>query len=90
MSLIGGAWTPNVLWCLSSGPRRFGELRTDMPPISAKVLSTRLHALEEQGVIVRRLVATSPRSAQYELTDLGRALLPAINAIVDVGKTLTT
>ena len=38
MSLLGGAWTPNVIWYLSSGPRRFGELRADIPPISAKVL----------------------------------------------------
>ncbi len=88
MSLLGGAWTPNVLWYLSSGPRRFGELRTDIPPISAKVLSARLHELEEQGVISRRLLATSPPSAEYELTDLGRELLPAINAIVEVGMKL--
>ncbi len=89
MSLIGGVWTPNVLWCLSSGSCRFGELRTAIPLISAKVLSSRLNELEEQGVIMRRLSATSLR-ATYELTDLGRALLPAINAIVEVGKTLTT
>jgi DNA-binding HxlR family transcriptional regulator len=88
MSLLGGAWTPNVLWYLSSGPRRFGELRTDIPAISAKVLSARLHELQEQGVISRRLLGTSPPSAEYELTDLGRELLPAINAIVQVGMKL--
>jgi DNA-binding HxlR family transcriptional regulator len=88
MALLGGAWTPNVIWYLSSGPRRFGELRTDIPPISAKVLSARLRELEGQGVIGRRVLATSPPSAEYELTDLGRELLPAINAIVNVGMKL--
>jgi DNA-binding HxlR family transcriptional regulator len=88
MALLGGAWAPNVIWYLSDGPRRFNELRVDIPPISAKVLSTRLHELEDQGVITRRLLATSPPSAEYELTELGRELLPAIKAIVNVGMKL--
>jgi DNA-binding HxlR family transcriptional regulator len=45
MSLISGAWTPHIIWYLSQGPRRFSELRADMPSISAKVLSTRLKEL---------------------------------------------
>ena len=51
MALLSGAWTPNVIWYLSGGPRRFGELRADIPRISAKVLSARLRELEEKGVI---------------------------------------
>jgi DNA-binding HxlR family transcriptional regulator len=77
-----------VIWYLSSGPRRFGELRADIPPISAKVLSARLHELVSQGVILRRVIPSSPPSAEYELADLGRELLPAINAIVSVGMKL--
>lgn len=85
MALLGGAWTPNVIWYLSGGPRRFGELRHDIPRISAKVLSARLRQLESQGVITRRVVPTSPPSVEYALTDLGQELIPAINAIVQVG-----
>jgi DNA-binding HxlR family transcriptional regulator len=88
MALIGGAWTPNVIWYLSGGPRRFGELRTDIPRISAKVLSARLRELQGKGVVERRVLATSPPSAEYELTELGRELIPAINAIVRVGAKL--
>lgn len=36
---LHGAWTPNIVWHLSGGARRFGELRVDMPRISAKVLA---------------------------------------------------
>lgn len=90
MKLVGGRWTPNILWYLSGTPRRFGELRTDIPGISAKVLSTRLRALEEKGVLSRRLVPTSPPSAEYLLTELGRELIPVINAIVRVGERLKT
>jgi DNA-binding HxlR family transcriptional regulator len=85
MALLGGAWTPNVIWYLSSGPRRFGELRRDIPPISAKMLSARLRELEAKGVLTRAVAPTSPPSVEYALTALGRELMPAINAIVDIG-----
>ena len=88
MKLIAGAWAPNVIWYLGAGPRRFGELRHDIPPISARVLSARLRELEARGIISRHLLDTSPPSAEYALTDLGRELLPAIKAIVDVGQKL--
>jgi DNA-binding HxlR family transcriptional regulator len=88
MELIGGAWTPNVIWYLSGGPRRFSELQADMKPISAKVLSTRLKELEEKGVITRKVMSTSPPSVEYDLTELGRELVPAIDAIARVGHKL--
>lgn len=88
MALLGGAWSPNVIWFLSGGPRRFGELRADIPRISAKVLSARLRELEENGVISRSVLATSPPSVEYALTELGGELMPVINAIAEVGTKL--
>jgi DNA-binding HxlR family transcriptional regulator len=85
MALLGGAWTPNVIWYLSGGPRRFGELRADIPQISAKMLSARLRDLEAKGVVVRAVVPSAPPTAEYSLTLLGRELLPAINAIAEIG-----
>lgn len=85
MLLIGGAWTPNIIWYLSGGARRFSELRADVKPISAKMLSTRLKELEENGVVDRRVVDSSPPSVEYSLTPLGRELVPAIEAIARVG-----
>lgn len=88
MALLRGAWAPNVIWYLSGGPRRFGELRHDIPRISARVLSARLRELEARGVVERRLIDSSPPSAEYDLTVLGHELVPAIKAIVDVGSKL--
>lgn len=88
MSLIGGAWTPNILWNLIAGPRRFSELRHDMPRISAKMLATRLKELEEKGVVARKVMPTSPPSVEYALTREGCELLPAIEAIAAVGEKL--
>jgi DNA-binding HxlR family transcriptional regulator len=88
MAFLGGAWTPNVVWYLREGPRRFNELRGDIPGISAKVLSTRLQRLASEGIVTRTVMPTSPPTVEYELTDLGRELLPAVDAIVDVGHRL--
>jgi DNA-binding HxlR family transcriptional regulator len=88
MSLLGGVWTPEVIWNLSEGPRRFSELRREMPAISAKVLSARLKDLEGRGVLSRAVLATTPPSVEYALTDLGEELIPAIRAIVAVGSKL--
>ena len=88
MSILGGAWTPNVVWYLRAGPRRFSELRVDVPKISAKVLTMRLRDLERKGVVARAVKPTSPPSVEYSLTGLGLELVPAIDAIVNVGHRL--
>lgn len=88
MWLLGGAWTPTLIWNLSAGPRRFGELRVDIPGISAKVLSGRLKDMEDKGVVIRTVMATSPPSAEYSLSPLGQELLPAIHEIGRIGHRL--
>ncbi len=88
MAFIGGAWTPNILWYLSSGPRRFSELRTDIPLVSAKVLTQRLRELEERGILTRSVMQTSPPSVEYGLTPLGLEFMPVIEAIAVVGQRL--
>ena len=88
MRVIGGAWSPNIIWYLSSGPRRFSELKVDIPKISAKVLTAKLRDLEAKGVVTRAVKPTSPPSVEYALSDLGHELVPALQAIVDVGHKL--
>jgi DNA-binding HxlR family transcriptional regulator len=88
MAFLGGAWTPNVIWYLREGPRRFNELRGDVAGISAKVLSQRLQRLQADGIVDRRVMPTAPPTVEYELTELGRELLPAVDAIVEVGHRL--
>lgn len=88
MAMLAGAWAANVIWHLRAGPRRFNELRVDIPPVSAKVLSARLKDLQERGVVERTVKPTSPPSVEYQLTPLGHELVPALEAIVSVGKKL--
>lgn len=78
----------NIIWHLSGGPRRFNELRVDMPRISSKVLATRLRELTGKGVVFREVKPTSPPSVEYYLTEPGRELMSAIEVIAAVGKKL--
>jgi DNA-binding HxlR family transcriptional regulator len=88
MTIIGGAWTPNIIWYLRGGPRRFSELRADIPQISPKILTARLRELESSGVVDRKVMPTSPPSVEYSLNELGQRLVPAIEAIAAVGEEL--
>lgn len=88
MSVIGGAWTPNIIWYLGSNPRRFSELKGDITGISAKMLTVRLKKLEKEGIVHREVMPTSPPTVEYRLTELGKNLKPAIEAIVAVGHQL--
>jgi DNA-binding HxlR family transcriptional regulator len=88
LGFLRGAWALNVIWQLRDQARRFGELRHDIPRISARVLSARLYELESRGLVTRRPLSSSPPSAEYALTDLGRELLPAIDVFASVGQKL--
>jgi len=66
---------------LMLGPKRFSDLRADLPGISANVLTQRLEGLEAAGVLVRRKLPP-PASAQvYELTPWGYESEPIFQAL---------
>jgi DNA-binding HxlR family transcriptional regulator len=88
LTLLAGTWTPNVIWYLREGPRRFNELRGDLRGVSGKTLSTRLKKLEADGVVSRTVRPTSPPTVEYALTDLGIELIPAVDTIVEIGHRL--
>jgi DNA-binding HxlR family transcriptional regulator len=78
LDLIGERWAMLVLRELAYGPRRFSELKADLPGISANVLSQRLAELERRG-IVRKTRLPPPASAQvYAATDWGLEAAPVI------------
>nr|WP_237219745.1 winged helix-turn-helix transcriptional regulator [Sphingomonas arenae] len=71
MELIGERWALLVLRELLLGPRRFSDLRADLPAISANVLTQRLTDLESRG-LVRKRKLPPPASVQvYEATEWG-------------------
>lgn len=77
---ISGRWGAMILLCLRARPRQFGVLRRHLPPVSAKVLAETLRSMERDGLVCRRPVAGAPdRAVEYELSELGRSLLPVID-----------
>jgi DNA-binding HxlR family transcriptional regulator len=82
LTIIGERWTILVLRDLFlEGPRKFQDFERSMPGISPNTLSARLKRLEEGGVIERRFYAEHPPRAEYVLTEKGRALGPAMQAL---------
>ncbi|MGH1456319.1 MAG: winged helix-turn-helix transcriptional regulator [Alphaproteobacteria bacterium] len=85
LNLLSGPWTTYILWLLRlNGELRFGELKKQMPGISAKVLTERLRMLEEAGILNREQEMTIPPKVTYSFTDQGHALeklLDEVNAL---------
>jgi len=71
LDLIGERWALIVLRELMLGPKRFSELRADIPGISANVLTQRLEGLEANGLLVRRRLPPPANAQVYELTAWG-------------------
>jgi DNA-binding HxlR family transcriptional regulator len=82
VELIGRRWSGAVIQLLLHEPAsRYGELRAAIPDISDRMLSERLRELEEAGILVRKVIPDTPVRVEYALTEKGRALKPAVEAI---------
>ncbi|WP_121062449.1 winged helix-turn-helix transcriptional regulator [Chachezhania antarctica] len=81
LELLGERWSMLVVRELMFGPRRFSDIRANLPGISAKVLTERLSGLEANGVVIRS-TAPDPAPAQlYGLTDWGYAAEPILQEL---------
>lgn len=80
---IGDKWTVLIMVALQGGAMRFGALRRELGNIAPKVLTSKLRGLEEDGLLVRRVLATSPVSVEYELTAMGQSLHRVIGKLKD-------
>lgn len=83
IDVIGDRWTCVVVTVLGDGRRRFNDLARSSKGISYKMLTQTLRRLEREGLVSRTVYDTTPPKVEYELTDLGRQVLPVINAIRD-------
>jgi DNA-binding HxlR family transcriptional regulator len=78
IELIGKRWTGAIVFALTDGPLRFGELVKAVPGLSDRLLSRRLRELEREGLVERRVEEGSPVRVTYSLTEAGAELRPAI------------
>ncbi|HEU0099310.1 MAG TPA: winged helix-turn-helix transcriptional regulator [Allosphingosinicella sp.] len=81
LDLIGERWALLVMRELMLGPKRFGDLRSDLPGISANVLTQRLEGLEASGLLVRRRLPPPASTQVYELTPWGYEAEPIVQSL---------
>lgn len=85
LDLVGDRWAMLVIRELIFGPRRYSDLADGLPGIGSNVLAARLADLQQAGVISKSALPKPTPVTVYQLTDAGRALLPAIGALASWG-----
>lgn len=81
LELIGDRWALLVVRELLLGPRRFSDLRADLPGISANVLTQRLEELEKRAIVRRRRLPPPASVQVYEATEWGLEARAVIDAL---------
>lgn len=81
LTLIGDKWKVLILRDLMGGVKRFSELKRSVGGVSQKVLTAQLRAMEESGLVSRKVYAEVPPRVEYSLTREGRSLKPILDAM---------
>lgn len=86
VQLIGNKWKLLIIRNLVyNGTQRFGEFLKTIPAISKKVLTDNLRALEDDGLLERKVFAEVPPRVEYSLSPVGKSLKPILDAMSDWG-----
>ncbi len=75
MRLIGGKWKASIIYHLKDEPVRFNDLARMLGGASKKIVDQRLKELENEGIVLRKVVSERPIAVTYELTEFGRTAL---------------
>lgn len=78
---ISDKWSMMVLKVLDDGPQRFNAIKRQLEGVTQKALTQCLRRLERNGLVARRVIATSPVAVEYEITPLGRTLQAPFKAL---------
>ncbi len=81
LGLLSSKWAVDVRLALGVGTRRYHELLEDLSPISEKVLTQTLRAMERDGLLLRRVHAEVPPSVEYALSSLCATMAPPLKAL---------
>lgn len=79
--VIRGKWTMVIVYFLGKETLRFGELSRKMPTVTQANLTKELRMLEEYGIVHREVYREVPPKVEYSLTEIGRKLLPVLDAL---------
>jgi DNA-binding HxlR family transcriptional regulator len=83
LDLIADKWVVAVLYILSHGKKRYGELQREIGNISQRMLTRTLRDLERNGLIERKVYPVVPPMVEYSLTPLGLTLNRVLKSMCD-------
>jgi DNA-binding HxlR family transcriptional regulator len=86
LSIIGGKWKMLILWRLKEASMRYGELRKSLPKVTHKMLTQQLRELEADEIITRKVYPEVPPKVEYNLTLLGKSVIPVIDMLREWGE----
>jgi DNA-binding HxlR family transcriptional regulator len=81
MTMLGKRWTGVVLSTLMQGPVFFSDLKRGIPGIGDRMLNERLQEFVELGLVTRTVIDGPPTRVQYEVTEHGAAIRPALSEL---------
>ncbi|EKK5221232.1 helix-turn-helix transcriptional regulator [Cronobacter sakazakii] len=79
---VANKWSVLILTVLCTQPARFNAIKRRLDPITHKALTEALRRLERNGLVSRRVIASSPVAVEYSITPLGRTLQEPFVALV--------
>lgn len=88
MDRIGNTWKMAILWRLRNKVQRYGELKSEIPRITHKMLSAQLRELEKDGFISRKVYPVVPPKVEYSMTKRGKKAVDVVGVIRDYGSDL--
>lgn len=74
LNLFNRKWSIQIIRDMFFGKKHFKEFKEDKPNLSNKVLSSCLKDLEENGLIEKKVLNTTPITTEYHLTEYGRSM----------------
>jgi DNA-binding HxlR family transcriptional regulator len=78
---LSDKWVGLVICSLEGGSRRYSEISREVAGVSQKMLTQTLRSLERDGLVEREVTPSVPVRVDYQLTELGRSLLPVMSAV---------
>ncbi|MBQ8600051.1 MAG: helix-turn-helix transcriptional regulator [Clostridia bacterium] len=84
--LIGGKYKALILWFLTEGTLRYGELQKKIPEATPKMLTQQLRELEADALIQRTVYPVVPPKVEYSLTALGKSMIPILESMYQWGE----
>lgn len=81
---ISDKWSLLILCSLHANEFiRYKDLKSSIPDLSHKVLSSTLRRLEEDHLINRKMYQEIPPRVEYSLTELGKELMPSVQMMIN-------